>query len=190
MNFALGDYLLRRPEPGDLDALYRFKNDPDSAAQLVGFTTGYSMQDLRDWLEFHRKKSDEVLFAIASAADDACIGHAGLYSIDMRVGMAEFGILIGPRELRGKGIGRACTLACLEYGFHQLNLNRIYLSVLAENRRARHLYASVGFQEEGTLRQAQFKNGRYLDINMMSILRGEYESSRRSADEGSGASTA
>ncbi len=174
MNFLLGDLLLRRPEPSDLDALYQYKNDPEIASQLGGFTTGYAMQDLRDWLEVHRKKGDEVLFAIALAADNRCIGHAGLYNIDARVRMAEFALLIGDRSLWNRGFGRICTQFCLDYGFYQLNLNRIYLSVLAHNARAIHLYRSLGFQDEGRLRQAQYKDGRYLDLLLMAVLREQY----------------
>lgn len=185
MNFLLGDYLLRRPEPADLEAFYSFKNDPEVAELLGGFTTGYAMQDLHDWLDFHRKKNDEMLMTIALASDDRCLGHVGLYNIDARVGMAEYAILIGDREYWGRGIGRLCTVFSLEYGFRQLNLNRIYLSVLAGNGRARHLYSSIGFREEGTLRQAQYKNGRYLDVVLMALLREEYLPLQREAAEDS-----
>jgi RimJ/RimL family protein N-acetyltransferase len=111
---------------------------------------------------------------LARATDDRGLGHVGLYNIDARVGMAEYAIMIGDREYWGRGLGRLCTVFCIEYGFRQLNLNRIYLSVLAGNSRARHLYASIGFREEGTLRQAQYKSGRYLDVVLMALLRDEY----------------
>jgi RimJ/RimL family protein N-acetyltransferase len=172
MNFSMGDFTLRRPEPADIDALYIQKNDPEVARLLGGFSTGYSREDLRHWMEHHRTRRDEVLWTIA-AADGACLGHVGLYGIDYRIRTAEFAIMIGERSAQGKGIGRRCTTFVVEYAFSQLNLNRVSLQVLESNERAIKLYRSVGFIEEGRLRQAQYKDGRYLDVVVMSVLRSE-----------------
>jgi RimJ/RimL family protein N-acetyltransferase len=170
----LGDFLLRAPEPTDIDALYVYKNDTDVSLMLGGFSTGYSRRQIEEWLEYHRKREDEVLWAIADSKTDRCIGHVGLYKIDNRVGSAEFAILIGDKTKWDRGLGRACLEFALKYGFEELNLNRIELTVLATNMRAIGLYSSVGFREEGRLRQAQFKNGEYIDVIMMGLLRSEY----------------
>jgi [ribosomal protein S5]-alanine N-acetyltransferase len=176
MNYTVAGYLLRRPEPADLELLHEYKNDPELAGMLGGFSLGYSMTDLREWMEFHRQRKDEVLWAIVAAESGICAGHLGLYQVDHRIRMAEFAILIGDRSAWGKGLGRACTSFALEYGFNELNLNRIHLSVLTTNERAIRMYRAVGFREEGVLRQAQFKNGRYVDVLLMSVLRKEYSS--------------
>lgn len=174
MNYQLGDIILRRPEPKDLDSLYQQKNDPEIAALLGGFTTGYSTKDMTDWLDYHRRQRDEVIWSIARSLDDICLGHVGLYNIDYRIRSAEFAILVGNRTAWGKGIGRKCTEFMLHYGFKELNLNRIHLSVLAINERAIRLYHLIGFQEEGRLEQAQYKGGNYVDVILMRILRQEY----------------
>lgn len=175
MNYDLGDYILRRPEQIDLEALYIQKNDPEIAALLGGFTQGYAMPDLREWLELHRQRSDEVIWAVVDKHNDQCVGHVGIYQIDYRVRDAEFAIMLGERAVWGHGLGRACTRFAIGYGFGELNLNRIHLSVLATNERAIRLYHSLGFHDEGCLRQAQFKNGRYIDVVLMSMLHAEYE---------------
>jgi ribosomal-protein-alanine N-acetyltransferase len=174
MNYRLGDFVLRRIEPEDLPELYHQKNDPAVAAMLGGFTTGYSMTDLKHWVEYHRTRSDEVLLAIAEAETNRCVGHVGLYNIDYRIRMAEFAIMLGNPTTWNKGLGRACTNFMLNYGFRDLNLNRIYLTVLATNERAMRLYHSLGFRDEGRMRQAQYKDGQYIDVFMMSLLRSEF----------------
>jgi RimJ/RimL family protein N-acetyltransferase len=176
MYYQLGNFVLRPLEPFDLEALYVYKNDPGIAVLLGGFSNGYSMTDLHDWLESHRQREDEILWAIARFDNNHCVGHVGLYQIDHRVRMAEFAIMIGERTAWGQGLGRACTQFALDYGFTQLNLNRIQLSVLASNQRAIRLYRNLGFSDEGRLRQAQFKNGEYIDVLLMAVLRGEYQS--------------
>jgi len=177
MIFSINDVTLRPPEPSDVDALYRYKNDPEVADRLVGFSTGYSKSDLAGWVEQHNAATDEALWVIANS-ENHCVGHVGLYQIDHRIGGAEFGILIGDRSFRGRGLGRACTEFCLGYGFNRLNLNRVHLRVLSTNDGAVRLYRRLGFRDEGCLRQAQFKHGRHVDVLLMSMLRGEFENSR------------
>lgn len=174
MNHLVNGLLLRRPEPDDLQALYDQKNNPEIAGLLGGFSTGYSRADITDWIEYHRNQTTEVLWAIVDVESNSCIGHVGFYNVDYRIRSAEFAIMIGVPSMWGKGFGRACTQFVLEYGFRELNLNRIYLSVISTNPRAVTLYRSLGFREEGCLRQAQYKGGAYVDVILMGLLRSEH----------------
>ena len=170
-----GDAVLLRPlEPADLEALHQQKNDLEIANMLVGFSSGYTMADLRDWLEHHRKRQDEVLWAIVDRESQRCLGHVGLYQIDLRARVAEFGIIVGDKSSWNRGIGRTSTRLAVEFAFRELNLNRVQLRVLATNERAIRLYGSMRFREEGRLREAQFKDGRYVDVIVMGVLRSEY----------------
>jgi diamine N-acetyltransferase len=63
-------------------------------------------------------------------------------------GEAEFRIAIHPRWI-GKGLGREVTLATLDAGFHQLNLDPIYLIIRKNNPRAAKLYESIVFVTTG-----------------------------------------
>ena len=170
----IGDYLLRIPEPRDLEYLYKQKNDPEISVLLGGFSTGYSMEDMKNWLEYHRKRSDEVIWSIISKDDDICVGHVGLYNIDHRVRSAEFAIMIGDKSIWGKGVGKNSTVFSVKYAFNELNINRVHLTVMSTNLRAIDLYKSLGFVVEGTMREAQYKGGKYIDLIIMSLLRSEY----------------
>jgi ribosomal-protein-alanine N-acetyltransferase len=174
MHFEIRGFVLRKPELGDIEALYKQKNDPDLASMLVGFNKGYARADLAGWVDFHRKHADEALFVVARRDTDQPVGHVGLYEIDHRIRKAEFAILLGDRSVWGRGLGRELTQFALRYGFLELNLNRISLDVLESNERAIRLYRALGFKDEGRLRQAQYKNGRYLDVVLMAMLREEW----------------
>lgn len=172
----IGEYILRIPEPSDLEYLYKQKNDPEISVLLGGFSTGYSMDDMKDWLQSHRKRSDEIIWSIINKNNNICVGHVGLYEIDYRIRSAEFAIMIGDNSVWGKGFGKLCTDFAVKYAFNELNINRVYLTVLRTNPRAIELYKSIGFVVEGTMREAQYKMGEYIDILMMSLLRSEYRS--------------
>ncbi len=113
-----------------------------------------------------------MLWAIALTDSDRCIGHVGLYCLDQRVRKAEFGIAIEESQW-GKGFGRQAASAALEFGFNELNLNKIDLKVLSTNLRAITLYERMGFRNDGVLREEQFRDGQYVDLLIMSILRRE-----------------
>lgn len=68
------------------------------------------------------------------------------------------------------------THAVVDYGFRQLNLHRVCLTVLKTNERAIDLYNKLGFKTEGILRDEQFRDGHYIDVLVMSILEHEWTS--------------
>jgi [ribosomal protein S5]-alanine N-acetyltransferase len=164
---------LRKPEISDVESLYVLKNDVKSSETLGGFSSGYTKTSIADWINFHNNASDEVIFIIQDFKSEKIIGHVGLYNIDYRVRKAEFAILIADMNYRGKGYGTLCTEFMIKYGFEQLNLNRIELSLFTDNLSALAVYKKTGFIQEGIQRQAQFKNGRYHDLILMAIFRDE-----------------
>jgi len=164
----------RKPEPKDLDAFYEQKNDPRVKCLLGGFSRPQSRRDLDEWLEFHRSRPDEVLWTIVSIIDQRCLGHVGLYKIDPISRSSDFGIMIGDPAAWGCGVGTQATLHALRHAFNHENLNRVSLTVLATNDRAIRLYRKVGFIEEGCLREAQFRDGKYIDLIAMGLLKHEF----------------
>jgi RimJ/RimL family protein N-acetyltransferase len=173
MHLLLSTTLLRKLEPEDAPNLYQFRNEPRVINGLGGFSSGYSLQAIREWIERRGRASHDLVWAIADRETNSCLGHAGLYQIDHRVRACEFGILIGDSSRWGKGIGKEVTSTIVAYGFDELNMNRIELSVIASNPRAIRLYEGLGFGREGLRRQAQYRAGEYLDVILMSILRSE-----------------
>ena len=83
-------------------------------------------------------------------------------------------IYIADEELRGRGLGRRAMKWTLDYCFHVLELERVYLDYYTGNP-AQYLYESMGFTHEGLLRKNCRKNGIFYDVNLMSMLRAEYE---------------
>ena len=59
-----------------------------------------------------------------------------------------------------------------------MNLNRVELQVFDDNERGIRCYEKIGFVREGVQRQFRYREGRYVDSIMMSILREEYEARR------------
>ena len=98
------------------------------------------------------------------------VGDCGFHIIDWRNRSAEFGIVIGEKRFWNQGYGTEAVNLLVRFGFQTLNLHRIMLRVDANNPRAIRAYEKAGFIHEGRLRDAEFKDGKYHDLLLMSIL--------------------
>ncbi|MGU9981960.1 GNAT family N-acetyltransferase [Phreatobacter sp. HK31-P] len=80
----------------------------------------------------------------------------------------------------GRGRGRAFLSAVLDWTFAQTPCHRLCLEVFTDNARARRVYRSLGFVEEGVLRQVVRRpDGRRADQFLMSIHRPEWSNRTR-----------
>lgn len=64
----------------------------------------------------------------------------------------------------------------IEYGFHELQLNRIGAVVFIENEASNRLLRKLGFQQEGILRDYMVQNGSAHDTYVYSLLRSKQQS--------------
>jgi len=63
----------------------------------------------------------------------------------------------------------------IDHAFHNLELRRIELGVLKNNIPAIKLYEKTGFVQEGMKRKSNYKNGKYLNLITMGLLREDVE---------------
>ena len=104
------------------------------------------------------------------------IGNASLTSIDFRNRTAEFVIIIGEEDARGKGYGTEATGLVLDHAFTVLGLRNVMLKVYAFNPAAIRAYEKAGFREFGRRQQAIEMNGQPWDVLYMECLRDDFES--------------
>ncbi len=74
----------------------------------------------------------------------------------------------------GQGLGRRVLEAILHKVFDEFSAHRLWLDVFTDNDRARHLYRSIGFVEEGVLRECVRRGDLYRSLLIMSMLGSEY----------------
>ena len=170
---------LRRVDPTrDLDDRYRWMNDPDVMNTLGMRPARLSREEIRKFLELAAASSDTAVEWAIETLDGTHIGGCTLRAFDHVARSANLAIFIGEGEYRSRGYGTDAVRLLVEIGFEQFNLNRIYLSVNAENLAGIQAYEKAGFTREGLLRSYGFINGRYYDSALMAILRAEYEAGK------------
>ena len=78
------------------------------------------------------------------------------------------------RGLWNRGLMTEALRAVIDFGFRGLNLNRIEAQHESENPASGAVMRKCGMQREGTLRQRLMNKGRFVDVELYSILRCDY----------------
>lgn len=112
-------------------------------------------------------------WGIRLKGDDDIIGSIGFYTWDKEHEKAKMGYDLRP-EHWGKGLMKEALERTVRFGFEEMGLNRIEVSVLATNPRSMKLITKSGFVEEGVMREFSKIDGRYIDEHAFSLLRKDW----------------
>lgn len=118
--------------------------------------------------------SNGYLFGIRPLAHDAIIGLLELSGIQWSHRTAYIGIGIGDPTYRGRGMGEDALTLGLRFAFYELNLYRVWLTVIGYNAPAIALYERLGFVREGAYREHVERDGSRYDMFVYGLLRREW----------------
>jgi RimJ/RimL family protein N-acetyltransferase len=156
--------------PEDTGVIFLWLNDLESTILDMTYRP-VDWMSYNNWLGEFSRNPAQTLFVVRRTAHAAAVGFVLLTKINPIHRSADIGLRIGAPQDRGQGLGREALMLGLRYAWDHLNLHRVQLSVFESNQAARRAYRAAGFEEEGTLRQAAFINGRWENVVVMSALR-------------------
>ena len=166
---------LRAVENGDLDRYVVWMNDREVTRGLnMRYPLGREAEE--EWIRGRTSKPlsyENVFFAIDTRAG-VHIGSINFHIARPESRNSRLGVMIGDKAYWSQGYGTDAMLTFLRFGFDEMNLHRIDLTVDAENARAIRCYQKCGFIEEGRLRESRYQLGKYGDQLVMSVLRDEF----------------
>lgn len=172
--FLIGEKIvLRAFEPGDEIMVARLENHPDPRETLF-YARPTSIEQQRDKTQDQLRDPNTILLTICKKETNEPIGQTAFVRIDWVGRMGTFYLGIADKQNWSKGYGSETTRLMIDYAFKTLNFNRVELKVAAENTAGFRVYQKIGFVHEGTLRQAMFRDGKYSDFHVMSILREDF----------------
>lgn len=101
-------------------------------------------------------------------------GCIGIHEIDWNHRKTSLGYWIGKRH-QGLGlITRSCK-EIIRYCFEELDLNRVEIRACKENLKSRAIPERLGFQFEGTIREAEYLNNEYFDHVIYGMIKSEWK---------------
>ena len=167
---------LRPVEREDLIFLRDLANDPVVRANMVGWDWPYSLSGQIRWFD-SGIDTDTTRRFIVETLDGEPVGMTGLWDIDWHNRTAVPSLKLGgATKSRGRGLGTEAWHAIMDFAFNDVGLNRLHGGILAGNAASQAaIIGKLGWTKEGRLRNHIWKNGEYVDLIQVGILRSEYE---------------
>ena len=172
MQIDLGHYKIRSYDIGDKSALLKYANNSNISKNLRdSFPFPYTEKEAIEWLNMVCYQNPELNFAIAN--ENELIGGIGLMlQPDVYRFSAEIGYWLA-EPYWGKGIATAALRAMTKYAFENFNFNRLFAGVFEGNKQSMKVLEKAGYKLEGRYRKSVYKEGKFKDQFMYSILREE-----------------
>ncbi len=174
--FLIGNTVyLRAIEKEDLQLLKKWICDEKVTHYLETGARPPSTELLNEEYEQGLKTQKDVSFLLISKKKDIPIGWGGLYNIDWIKRSSELRFFIGETKFWKMTAALESEKLLLQYAFEKLNLHKVIGGANVENKGSWKVMERVGFVKEGVFRDAVYRNGKYYDAYMYSILRSEYD---------------
>lgn len=155
---------LRQTTETDLDFVLQTERDPAHALYVGQWARERHRQALTE--------ADIRHLVVEEKASGLPVGYLILAGLCSPNHSMEFRRLVIARK--GKGYGKQALRLVMELAFTRWKAHRLWLDVRSGNDRALQLYRSLGFKEEGLLRDAFYHQGVYGDLRVMSVLEQEF----------------
>jgi RimJ/RimL family protein N-acetyltransferase len=161
---------IRALKKSDKLFLHKWINDTD----IIKHTNSYRPIDeveQDEWFNSIYKNKQQHVFGIELIEFKKLIGTCGLYEIDNISRKGELRMKIGDKNEWSKGFGKIALKKLLNFGFNDLNLNKVWLKVLDDNKAAIKIYTDAGFVVEGKMKEDMFIQGKYMDVLLMGFIK-------------------
>ncbi|KQN64041.1 MULTISPECIES: GNAT family N-acetyltransferase [unclassified Erwinia] len=159
----MSEITVRHVVPEDAEALQALYGQPETYSD----TLQLPHPSLMKWREKLAAIPDGTQMLVA-CIDGKVAGQATVYinGPARRRHTASFGIGVDVQQ-RGKGVASALMRAILDLCDNWLGVDRVELTVFADNPAAVRLYEKFGFETEGRARRFAIRNGQQVDALYM-----------------------
>lgn len=166
---------LRRLTMRDAPDIYEYSRDP-LVAEHVLWEAHRSLSESKSYIRYMIRKyraGDAASWGIALNSDDRVIGTIGFMWIQPDNASAEIGYSLA-RRCWNRGYMTEALRALIRYGFTQMDLNRIEAMHETTNPASGAVMRKCGMQREGLLRNKLINKGKYVDVELYSILKRDF----------------
>ena len=164
---------LRKFREDDIENVFKGLSHPD-VIKYYGISFS-SLESTRAQMEFFRNLEENktgLWLAICSEDNQTFYGAVGLNNRNHVHKKAELGFWLLPAYW-GKGIIHEAVPLICEYGFREMMLHRIEAMVETENIKSKNALLKLKFEHEGTLKDCEIKNSRYISLDIFAKLNHE-----------------
>lgn len=165
--------LLRQFVASDLENVYKGLSNPEI---IKYYGVSYkSLEDTKAQMQFFanlEKEGTGIWWAVCSLDNKTFYGAGGLNSLSKEHKKAEIGFWL-LTEFWGQGIMTEVMPIICNYGFDNLGLHRIEGLVETDNLNCKNVMKKLNFKLEGTMRDCEIKNGKFISLDIYAKLKNE-----------------
>lgn len=165
--------LLRQFVDSDLENVFKGLSDPEIIKYYgISFQT---LEETKEQMRFFadlEKEGTGIWWAVCSLDNKIFYGAGGLNNLSKEHKKAEIGCWL-LKEFWGKGMMREIIPIICNYGFDNLGLHRIEGLVETDNYNCKRALKKLDFIHEGTMRDCEVKNGKFISLDIYSKLKSE-----------------
>ncbi|WP_341322793.1 GNAT family protein [Solibacillus sp. FSL H8-0523] len=166
---------LRAFEHSDISFLNTIRNNDTLYQTTTGNKYYISSEHDKKWIEDKIFNNyNQLYLVICSSESQQPLGYVCANNIDYINRKAEWGGLIVTNELNSKGIGTDAGYLLLDHLFGELGMNMVYAYVNENNKASYRLSEKYGFKKDGLIRNFVYKQNRFHNVYVFSILKSEY----------------
>ncbi len=162
---------LRELNEKDVDGMLEWMHSKESKEIFAKDFNKFTRDDVTKFVNSKNTKNNINLACVDD--DDEYLGTVSLKNIDYDEGNAEYAISFR-KKAQGTGAAKFATEQILDMAFNELNLKKVYLDVLATNKRAIAFYNKMGFIQESSSKDLIMKDNEYKDLLWFSMLREDF----------------
>jgi len=163
--------LLRRIIPEDIENIYKGLSQPEVIKYYgISFTSLKATEEQMIWYRELEESETGIWWAICAKDGQTFYGAGGFNNLSKQHKKAEIGFWLFP-EFWGKGLMQEAFPLICNYGFETLELNRIEGFVESDNINCKKAMEKLNFKHEGTMRDCEVKDGKFLSIDIYSKLK-------------------
>lgn len=163
--------LLRQFVDDDLENVFKGLSHPDIIKYYgVSFQTLEATKEQMTFFADLEKNETGIWWAVCSADNKIFYGAGGLTSLSKEHKKAEIGFWL-ISDFWGNGIMKEAMPLLCDYGFDNLGLHRIEGFVESENMNCKNAMAKLDFQHEGTMKECEIKNGKFISLDIYAKLK-------------------
>lgn len=168
MAFIKNGLLFREVQPSDMAQLRSWRNDPRMSSGWFDPTSVQNPQRQEEWYASLGRLNQ----AYMAVREQETVGLLR-FRLQTVPGEARLtGTDVSPQE-QGRGFGKRILRSGAEYVLRDLGCNRCTAEALETNTAAIHIIRAAGFKPEGTLRDYVWRDGKWCNWHIFSLLRSE-----------------
>ena len=152
--------------------LVRGWRNSEEVSKYMYTSNSISEQDQINW--FEKVKNDTTSIYWIIEYEDKKLGLASVTNISKLYDSCTWAFYLGDSSIRGAGIGSKVEYNVLQYVFETLKLNKLNCTVFPTNDNVIKMHEGFGFRREAYFRQHVLKDGKYLDVVGLGILKSEW----------------